>query len=60
MDQFNILSTGTAGDIRGEVRRLFEGFGPDGGYILSASDHFFDVPPENLRVFAQAAKECVY
>ena len=32
----------------------------DGGYILSASDHFFDTPPENLQHFADAAKECVY
>ncbi|MFA6135385.1 MAG: uroporphyrinogen decarboxylase family protein [Phycisphaerae bacterium] len=60
MDQFNVLSAGTAEDIRKEVRRLFEGFGKDGGYILSASDHFFDVPAENLRVYARAAAECVY
>ncbi len=60
MDQFNILTNGTAEMIRAEVRRLFEGFGPDGGYILSASDHFFDTPPENLRAFAQAACECTY
>ena len=32
----------------------------DGGYILVASDHFFDVPAENLRVYARAAAECVY
>ncbi len=60
MDQFNILTRGTADEIRREVHRLFEGFGRDGGYILSASDHFFDTPPENLRVFAAAARECSY
>ncbi len=60
MDQFNILTSGTPEQIRAEVRRLFEGFGRDGGYILSASDHFFDAPVENLEVFAAAAKECVY
>ena len=60
MDQFNILTSGTAAAIRAEVRRLFEGFGRDGGYILSASDHFFDTPVENLRAYAAAAKECVY
>lgn len=60
MDQFNVLTSGTPERIRGEVRRLFEGFGRDGGYVLSASDHFFDTPPENLRVFAEAARECTY
>ena len=60
MDQFNILTTGTADQIRAEVHRLFEGFGRDGAYILSLSDHFFDTPPGNLRTYAAAAKECVY
>ena len=60
MDQFNILTSGTHEVIRKEVRRLFEGFGRDGGYIMSASDHFFDTPPENLRAMAEAAKECTY
>jgi uroporphyrinogen decarboxylase len=60
MDQFNILTSGTPRQIREEVRRLFEGFGQDGGYILSASDHFFDTPVENLKTFATAAKECLY
>ncbi len=60
LDQFNILTTGTAEDIRREVQRLFEGFGKDGGYICSASDHFFEVPVENLKAFAQAARECEY
>ncbi len=60
MDQFHILTSGNAAQIRAEVRRLFEGFGCDGGYILSASDHFFDAPPDNLRTFAEAAKECRY
>lgn len=33
---------------------------PNGGYILSPSDHFFFGDPENIRAFVQAAKECVY
>lgn len=60
MDQFNVLTSGTPERIRAEVRRLFEGFGRDGAYILSASDHFFDAPVENLRAFAEAAAECAY
>ena len=60
MDQFNVLTSGTPERIRAETRRLFEGFGPHGGYICSASDHFFETPVENLQAFAAAAKECVY
>ena len=33
---------------------------PDGGYIISPSDHFFYGNPENLQAFANAAKECTY
>jgi hypothetical protein len=60
MDQFNILTDGTPEQIRAEVRRLFEGLGRDGGYILSAADHFFETSPEKLRIYAEAAKACVY
>ena len=60
MDQFNILTSGTREEIRRETHRLFQGFGKDGGYICSASDHFFETPVENLKAFAEAAKECVY
>lgn len=60
MDQFNVLTSGTKDQIAREVRRLFEGFGKDGGYICAASDHFFDTPVENLKAFAAAARECVY
>ncbi len=60
MDQFNILTNGSEQAIRDEVFRLFEGFGKDGGYILSASDHFFDTPRENLCAYARAAAECAY
>ena len=48
MDQFNILTSGTAGEIRRETHRLFEGFGKNGGYICSASDHFFDTPVDKV------------
>lgn len=60
MDQINLLTSGTAAEIRTEVFRLFEDFGKDGGYILSACDHFFEAPVENLRVYTEAARECVY
>ncbi len=60
MDQFNVLTSGTPDAIRAEVRRLFEGYGRDGGYVMSASDHFFETPVDNLRAYATAARECVY
>ena len=60
MDQFNILTSGSNHQIRDEVQRLFAGFGQDGGYILSTSDHFFETPVENLRCYAEAAKDCIY
>ena len=60
LDQFSVLTTGTPDQIRAMVFKLFEKVGADGGYILSASDHFFDTPPENIRVYADAARACVY
>lgn len=33
---------------------------PDGGFIVSPSDHFFYGDPKNLKAFVEAAKECVY
>ena len=60
MDQFNVMTDGSPAEIRAEVRRLFEGFGRDGGYILSMSDHFFEMPPQKLKMYADAAHECIY
>ena len=60
LDQINILSYGTPSQVKEAVHFLFETLGPGGGYILSAADHFFDAPCENLRSMAEAARECVY
>ena len=60
IDQFNVLTEGSPGQIRETVHRLFDGFGRDGGYIMSACDHFFETPVDNLVVFADAARECRY
>ncbi|MCJ7658444.1 MAG: hypothetical protein MUO67_04785 [Anaerolineales bacterium] len=60
MDQINILTNGTPTQVRSETRRLSEILGPGGGFILSASDHFFHAPIENLRAYAEAAHEFVY
>jgi uroporphyrinogen-III decarboxylase len=60
MDQFNVLSRGTAEEIRRQVHLLFDKVGYDGGYILSCADHFFETPVNNLQVYSDAAKECAY
>jgi len=60
MDQINILTNGTPEQVRTETRRLCEILAPGGGFILSASDHFFHAPIENLRAFAETAHEFVY
>lgn len=60
LDQVNILTNGTTDDIHTEVRRLFNDFGKNGGYIMSASDHFFHASKDNLLAYASAAKECLY
>jgi len=39
---------------------MFEAYGKSGGYIMSASDHFFKIPKENLIAYAEEAKKCVY
>ena len=60
IDQFNVVAEGTKQQIRNKVFELFEKVGYEGGYICSMTDHFFETPPEKLRIFADAAHECVY
>jgi len=60
IDQYNDLTVGSHERIRNKVHKLFEDVGYDGGYICSCSDHFFETSPENIRVMADAARECVY
>ncbi|MBA7704140.1 hypothetical protein ES703_112940 [subsurface metagenome] len=60
MDQFSVLTDGSEEDIRKMVLTLFEQVGYEGGYILSCTDHFFYTPVKNLKVYADAARECVY
>jgi len=60
MDQANVLEAGDAAAIEREVASLFARYGKDGGYIMSASDHFFEAPPENLACFARAARAYGY
>lgn len=60
VNQSQVLDCGTPEQIRAEVYELFRTLGPGGGYILSPSDHFFDTPPANLQLYADAARDCRY
>jgi len=60
VDQFNVVTDGTPDKIRATVHKLFETVGAHGGYICSLSDHFFETKPEKLKIYADAARECVY
>jgi uroporphyrinogen decarboxylase len=60
VDQFNVLTDGSEKMIRDTIRTLFEKVGYDGGYICACSDHFFETPVENIRIMAEAARECIY
>jgi uroporphyrinogen-III decarboxylase len=60
LDQNNILGLGSREAITSEVQNLFTTFGRNGGYVMSASDHFFNVPRENLQRYAEAARACIY
>jgi uroporphyrinogen-III decarboxylase len=60
LDQNTVLEVGTQEDVHRHIHELFDAYGPGGGYIMSPSDHFFHVPPENLQAYADAARECIY
>ncbi len=59
-DQFHFFIDCSEADTRAEVRRCFEEAGPNGGYILSPSDHFFDADPKLIAAFADEARHCLY
>jgi uroporphyrinogen-III decarboxylase len=60
IDQFSVLTSGNKEDIRNMVHKLFNKVGYNGGYICACSDHFFETPVENIKVMADAARECIY
>jgi hypothetical protein len=60
LDQINILGGTSREAITSEVEHLFSTFGRNGGYVMSASDHFFHVPRENILHYARIARSCTY
>jgi hypothetical protein len=59
-DQFHHLLDCPEAETRAAVRRCFGAAGASGGYILSASDHFFDADPNLIKAYAEEARQCVY
>ena len=45
---------------RQQIERLWEDMGKDGGYIMAASDHFFEGEPANIQQYVDIAKEFRY
>lgn len=58
-DQLAGFERGTPEIVEKMVRELFEAC-PNGGYICSPSDHFFEGSVENIRAFVRACKACRY
>jgi uroporphyrinogen decarboxylase len=59
-DQFHYFAGCAPEDTRAAVRRAFDDAGPNGGFVLAPSDHFFEADPALLRAFADEAHACVY
>jgi uroporphyrinogen decarboxylase len=59
-DQFHYFVGCTPEATRAEVRRCFDEAGPNGGYILCPSDHFFDADLALIEAFVDEARRCVY
>lgn len=58
-DQNAGFENGTPQVVRDMVYKLFRSC-PEGGYICSPSDHFFFGSVENIRIFVETVKECIY
>jgi len=54
------FENGTPENIRAQIQRIWEQVGQYGGYIMAASDHFFEGDPANLKTYVDIAKEFIY
>jgi len=60
IDTQHVLSQGTTGEVRREVRRRIDDLGRGGGYVLCPVHNVQpEVPPQNLVAMYEAALECV-
>lgn len=59
-DQSNDLHGCSEQQTRDAVRRCFDEAGENGAFILSPSDHFFDVDLDLIRALTDEAHKCIY
>ena len=59
-DQNNYFNNCTPKETRAAVRKCFQDAGAGGGYILCASDNYFEADPELIKAFADEAHKCLY
>jgi uroporphyrinogen-III decarboxylase len=59
-DQQKGFENGNPEAIRKLIKKCWEEAGPDGGYIMAASDHFFEGSPENIQTYVEIASEFNY
>jgi uroporphyrinogen decarboxylase len=58
IDEQTVLSRGTPGDVRNEVKRRIDDLAAGGGYVIAPSHNIqADVIPHNIVAMAQAARE---
>ncbi len=59
VDTQRVLPTGTAQEVRDEVKRRIDDLAPGGGFVFAAVHNIqMDVPPENIIAMRQALREC--
>ena len=59
VDTQGVLPTGTAREVRDEVRRNIEALAPGGGYVFNTVHNIqADVPPQNIIAMWEALQEC--
>ncbi|MCL5985569.1 MAG: hypothetical protein M1371_03285 [Actinobacteria bacterium] len=51
-----IFEHGSKDQVQDEVKKLIDGYGADGGYILCNTDHFFEALLENIFEYSNYAK----
>jgi len=51
---------GTPENIRLQIERIWEQAASEGGYIMAASDHFFEGSPDNIKSYVEIAREFRY
>ncbi|MBA7567668.1 hypothetical protein ES708_09383 [subsurface metagenome] len=59
-DQFHYFKGCSPEQTRAAVRSCFEQAGAKGGYILAASDHFFDAELDLIKAYGDEARRCRY